>query len=46
MLDFIGVGLAKLWKTGRKREIQNDKMSPAGFEAVTILSTPKANPEP
>ena len=32
MLDFICIGSAELFGTGRERKIQNENMSPVGFE--------------
>ena len=37
MLDFIYMGLAELWGTESKREIQNENMSLPGFEPATPL---------
>ena len=40
MLDFIYMGSADLFRTGRERKIQNEKiMFPAGFEPTPRQST-------
>ena len=43
MLDFICMGFAVLWITGRERQIQNENISPARFEPViqTLRAPPK-----
>ena len=35
MLDFIGMGFAGLWRTGRKRKFQHENMSRPGIEPET-----------
>ena len=39
MLDFICMGSADLFGTGRERKIQNENMSPAGFEPTPRHTT-------
>ena len=39
MLDFICNGSVDLFGTGRERKIQNENMSPAGFEPTPRQST-------
>ena len=41
MLDFIYMGPADLFATGRERKIQNKNMFPAGFEPELRQSTTK-----
>ena len=39
MLDFIYMGSADLFGTGRERKIQNENMFPVGFEPTPRQST-------
>ena len=39
MLDFIYMGSADLFGTGRERKSQNESMFPAGFEPIPRQST-------